>query len=134
MDKITTALTATEDNAAAIRALGNKLREQAEDNKAAMTDMTTLINKRTTNRFIAGKSLTSSIITFGGLDSDGELCVLLAFEDTAKRVITFCNKTIATTKSPALLVLPKGNGRLSIEAPMPAYALVFGARTVTVKA
>lgn len=139
MDKITTALNATEDNAAAIRALSNKLREQSEKNEtaidelrgqtesqaAAMTKLSNLLEKRTTNTVITGKSVSGGV-SLGTITSDGTVCVLLTFEDIGKHYIYFCKKAIAAAYPPAFLVLPIGRGELVVATASRASALVFG--------
>ncbi|MDE6201650.1 MAG: hypothetical protein K2M47_07255 [Clostridiales bacterium] len=148
MDKITTALTATEDNAAAIRALGNKLREQMESSDTATAAIEALreqvakteadvddlreqiINSgggsgssSSSHRFIVGTASGGSV-TFGKVKSDGNVCAIVIFDSTAKRPVVYNNKSLGTVTSPAMLLLPEGNAELFVSTVTSASVLL----------
>lgn len=136
MDKIETALTATEDNAAAIRALSNRLREQTEKTDAAIEELSTLLNNktenlssklelRTNNKLITGANVGGLMLSFGTVDSDGSVCALLIFNTTNACNIIYSAKVIASLKSPALVILPRGSGKLTVQSATSGYALVL---------
>lgn len=112
MDKATVALSATEDNAAAIRELGRELK------------------RRTSNRFIYGKR-TSDGTSFGKIESDGTVCVLVFLPGTSQREIRYGSQVMWAFPLPALILLPKGNEELLIyhASGTLASAVVFGGNT-----
>lgn len=110
MDKATVALSATEDNAAAIRELGRELK------------------RRTTNKYIVGTRISSGI-SFGNIESDGTVFVIVMATGTTKRDVYYCDKLIWSSPLPAFLLLPKGSGELQARGTVSAAAVVFGAET-----
>ncbi|MCH5155020.1 MAG: hypothetical protein J1F69_00290 [Clostridiales bacterium] len=128
MDKTATALIATEDNTAAIRALSNKLNTQAAFCSAAIDDLNSRLEKQISNTCISGKSV-NGILSFGVMASDGNTCVVLSFDDSAMRTVKFGSTTFNAIHSPLIMVLPKGSGELTISAPLPAQALILGSPT-----
>lgn len=131
MDKVTTALIATEDNAAAIRTLGSSLRSQTDKNSAAIDSLTSELEVRTTNKFITATAV-SSFMTFGAIASDGTQCVIITFDETSKRTIFYGGKQIGAFTSPAVIVLPKGNGSLLVSGITAARALLLAGITVSI--
>ena len=124
MDKIETALTATEDNAAAIRALNNKLNAQAE--------MIDRLVERSSNTVIYGAASDVGA-TLGEVESDGTRCALILFNDGDKRKIIFCKTAISTTSSPVLIRLPAGRGELMTTAAKQVRAVIFPMTTAWIK-
>ncbi|MDE5562000.1 MAG: hypothetical protein K2K13_03680 [Clostridiales bacterium] len=124
MDKIEAALTATEDNAAAIRVLSNKLSEQAEKLDK--------IAQRSQGMFMVGTAISSGI-TFGELESDGTRCVMISFNENVKQKVYFCRKAISSGYSPILVRLPEGRGELTTTASTTVRAFVFALDTIYVK-
>ena len=143
MDKTTTALIATEDNAAAIRALGNKLLAQTEKMTAALdevkklsaqiAELQTKLDSRTSNKLITGRA-TSSMTTFGTIMSDGSVCVLIYTDGTASRTVFFNGTPFATVYSIALVMLPKGTGEVTMAGTTAASLLILGSVTAASKA
>lgn len=121
MDKVETALTATEDNAAAIRALNNKLNAQAEKLERLVE------SSRNTVIYSAAHPFGS---TFGEVESDGNRCVLFLFNDETKCRIIFCGKPLINTTSPILMKLPEGRGELITTATTQARVVIFAPNTV----
>ena len=107
MDKASVALSATEDNAAAIRELNKKLNSRAEC------------------RLIVGKT-TGTSATFGKVTSDGNTAVIVTFAGSSTTInLYFRNELINTSPSPLLAVLPKGSGELRVGI-RAAHALIIG--------
>lgn len=187
MDKATTALMATEDNAAAIRALSNSLRAQIDKNAADIAELEDKIgtgggsddieevrtktqknaadiaelnskvktntsaikeldgkvdantsaidvlegkvDKLTPYRLIASKTLLG-MVSFGSIMSDGYTCVIITFEGTSRRSITYGNTTIGTMSSPAIFILPQGNTNLALTGTAAATALILPGVTI----
>lgn len=121
MDKIETALTATEDNAAAIRALNNKLREHIGNVGSVSGEL-----KVDSVTLIAGSQVSSNgSVTFGNVKSDGNVCAVIAFDNTARRPVVFNNTLLGTTATPAIVMLPKGEGELFVASVTAATALLL---------
>ena len=118
MDKATTALIATEDNAAAIRALSSSLRELKEE-----------LNSRTTNKLLIGIQVTN-LNFFGIVTSDGTLCVIVIFDEATKRTLSFRGKSLGAMNSPAVYILPEGTGNLTLSGPGAAKAILLAGSTV----
>lgn len=114
MDKIETALTATEDNAAAIRALNKKIDRLADG---------------LTNKVIYGVANDAGA-TFGELESDGTRCALIIFGETVKRKAIFCKVSCAYSYSPMFVKIPAGRGEFMTTAPPPVRALLLAPNTV----
>lgn len=123
MDKIETALTATEDNAAAIRALNNKLNAQAEAIER--------LAEQTSNTVVYGKAVDGGF-TFGHVESDGSRCALIIINETTKRLVYFCRTGVTNGQSPILVRLPAGSGDLTVStsSATQARAVIFAPNTV----
>lgn len=107
MDKINIALSATEDNAAAIRELSKSLA------------------RRTKCRLVSGTAANGST-SFGQITSDGNVGVVITFPGTSV-TLTFGGATIATGTSPIIAVLPAGTGEAKLAAAVQnASALIIG--------
>ena len=121
MDKVDTALTATEDNAAAIRALNNKLREHIGNVGPVSGE-----SKIGSVTFVVGLQVASDgSVTFGKIKSDGNVCAVIAFDSLAKRAVAYDKKTLVTTATPAIVRLPKGDAELSVANVTMASAMLF---------
>lgn len=108
MDKASVALSATEDNAAAIRELNKKLQS------------------RTACRLVVGKS-SGSYTTFGTITSSGNTAVIVVFGGTATNIrLLMDGEIINISPSPIVAVLPKGSGELKITGARTANALIIG--------
>lgn len=139
MDKIETALTATEDNAAAIRALSNKLREKTEAMESKITALFTNANKTTkllsglaaavelltSVHIIRGKKTTRGL-TFGIVESTSDTCAIVTFDDSEQRKVIFNNKVLATSFSPAFVKLPAAKAELFVLAGSIGSIMIFG--------
>lgn len=119
MDKIDAALTATEDNAAAIRALNKKVEQLAE---------------RSCDTLIFGKADNGGF-TFGEIESDGGRPILIEFNETARRTVYFRKIAITNGTSPILTRLPAGKGELVLMpcAAQHARAVIFARNSVFTK-
>lgn len=107
MDKINVALSATEDNAAAIREL-NK----------------TLV-RRTKCRLVSGKAA-GGVTSFGQATSDGSVGVVVTFSG-ASATLAFGDVTVRAAVSPIIAVLPAGTGEVKLSAVRDsACALIIG--------
>ena len=131
MDKATTALIATEDNAAAIRALAKSLREQIDKNTEAIEQLKAGVGGAPHRLLTSAVNLVVS--TFGNLTSDGTQGVIMTFDETSKRTITFAGKSVGTLASPAMFVLPEGKGSLTVSGTGTVKALFLSGTTVTTK-
>lgn len=127
MDKATTALMATEDNAAAIRALGNSLRSQIDKNTEAIEE---LKNADAAPHRMLTSDTNLLVNTFGTIKSDGTLGVIMFFEGTDARTVMFCNKLVGDLTSPAMFVLPEGEGNLIVMGRDHAQALFLSGSTI----
>lgn len=94
MDRVTVALSATEDNAAAIRDL----------NKA--------LAQRTTCRYIV--ATIGDGTSFGEVTSSGKMGAVVTFSG-ATAVLNFCGERVAISSSPIVAVIPAGRGELKLE-------------------
>lgn len=107
MDKITVALSAAEDNAAALRELAKT------------------VARRTSCSVLGGASVNGKT-SFGTVASDGKACVIAAFSG-ASATLKFCGNAVSTSESPVLAVLPSGMGALELDGVRTqARALVIG--------
>ncbi|MDE7405800.1 MAG: hypothetical protein K2M89_02870 [Clostridiales bacterium] len=139
MDKIETALTATEDNAAAIRALSNRLREQTEktgteisdlqaktsQNKSSISYLTANLMPCVKATIIHGKK-SSKGLTFGTVESIGNMCAIVTFDDAEQRKVVFNNKVLTTSFSPALVNLPRAKAELLVAGGSIGSAVILG--------
>ncbi|MDE5592761.1 MAG: hypothetical protein K2I75_02390 [Clostridiales bacterium] len=123
MDKIDAALTATEDNAAAIRALNAKLNAQAEAIER--------LAERSRDMVISGKA-DNGVFTFGQIESDGSRPILIVFNETSKRAVYFNKIAVSNGTSPILTWLPAGSGELVLKTSTAtlARAVIFARDTV----
>ena len=107
MDKINVALSATEDNAAAIREL----------NKTLL--------RRTKCRLVAGTAA-NGVTSFGQVASDGGVGVVITFSG-ASATLMFGNVTVISATSPIIAVLPAGTAEVKLSsAQQSSSALIIG--------
>lgn len=98
MDRITVALSATEDNAAAIRELGKALAKQASC------------------KFLLGTTDEDGSTTkFGQVVSNGNALAIITFSGSSVAV-GFCGRRITLSSSPVMVFLPAGSGELMLGA------------------
>lgn len=124
MDKASVALSATEDNAAAIRELNKKL-TAAENKIAAINELNALLMERTACRFVVG-TVSGGMTSFGNITSKGNTAVVVVYASTAAAYLLFNGKSVSYSASPLLGVLPEGSGELQINNTRTAYALIIG--------
>lgn len=107
MDKIAMALSAAEDNAAAVRELGKTL------------------ERRVGCTLLFGT--TGEATSFGNVYSSGRSGIVVTFTGGAA-TLTFCGDNVVTSQSsPIIAVLPAGNGELKLtSARQSARALIIG--------
>lgn len=121
MDKIETALTATEDNAAAIRALANRLNAQEKQIQQLSAGLTTNI--------VYAKTITGGA-SFGKVKSNGKRFALIVFNTADKVKAYFGGAQVGNSYSPILARLPVGTFELAVTTAPPAYAVIFGQNSV----
>lgn len=108
MEKINIALSAIEDNAAAIRELNKKL------------------IKRTASRVVIGVPGKNGM-SFGQVTSDGNVAVIVSYSVTGAIPLYFCDEEIIESTPPLFAVLPVGTGELRLKTnPRFAYAMILG--------
>lgn len=159
MDKATTALIATEDNAAAIRALSKSLRDRIESNTAAIAalekkigsgggggayddDIRTAVQNNTEaieslktelTRLTTNRLITSrtvlTISSFGQHTSDGTVAAIFFFTNAETRTCIFAGKNLGPVSPREIYILPAGSGAFTLSGTATATVLLLGGRT-----
>lgn len=107
MDKVSVALAATEDNAAAIRELSKQLA------------------RKTACRIIQSQLNDDGVSSFGNVTSDGSVGVIIKFAGSTI-TLEFCDQIVVSGTSPMFAVLPAGSGELKFNMVRAASALLIG--------